>query len=701
VTPVHDPVFAFGAQYYRVPGPPPEDWARDLHRMREHGCNAVRFWASWSWVHRAPGSFDFADLDRLMDLAAEAGLRVLINVILENAPSWLDRAAPEARYVAHDGQAVTLNGAINTPGGGWPGLCFDNVAVREAAEAYLRAVVARYRDHPALAWWDVWNEPHLEPTWSFPDKLFCYCPGSLARFDAWLRERYRDLDSLNRAWARRFTGWHEVAPPRARETFPDLLDWREFWLRNLGDWLAWRARVVREADPGHPVLTHVASSAYLGTLTKNVWDEWLLSDPVDVYGTSSFPRWLMGGDPVVHLFHLEATRAAARGKPFWQSELEGGRGRREGLASAPHPSPGEVRMWIWNAIATGAKGVLFWQWRPERLGPESPGYGLCTPAGEPSGRTAAAAEMAALIDRFGELRGSVPVDPRVGLVVSRKAALLADASEQSMDVYAQALLGAYRAFTDHDVPVELVHEDQLAAAGVPAHLDALYWPLPQYLEAPVARALEAFVARGGRLVAETSPGQHVEGTLLATRVPSHGLDRLFGAVEVESDTTDRVTVKVGGFGGVQGAWLTSEFRPAGGTPAGSFDDGAPAVVHNQHGEGTAVLVATLPSLAYEQGRDPATGRWIAACGDPDAARDPARGLLTRVHRHRDGVLVFALNWGADPVATALPAPDAALAFDRASDGIRALPGDGLAVDLPPLHGAVAVLRRRDQPRGQS
>jgi len=26
--------------------------------------------------------------------------------------------------------------------------------------------------------------------------------------------------------------------------------------------------------------------------------------------------------------------------------------------------------WIWNAIASGARGVVFWQWRPELLGPD-------------------------------------------------------------------------------------------------------------------------------------------------------------------------------------------------------------------------------------------------------------------------------------------------------------------------------------------
>lgn len=686
--------YVFGAQYYRPPNPPAADWARDLARMRQHGMNTVKYWASWSWIHRARDVFDFDELDELMDLAAEQDLAVVINLILENAPYWLEREAPEARYHDHEGNAFTLTAAINTPGGGWPGLCFDNPQPRAAATAFLRAVVDRYQDHPALTVWDVWNEPHLEPTWYYPDRLYCYCDASVASFRHWLEERYRTVERLNQAWYRRYSDWGEVSPPRTFETYPDQLDWYEFWLWNLRRWLEWKASVVREGDSTHPLMTHVASSAYLGTLTTNIWDEWLLAEPVDLFGTSSFPRWLMNDDPTVHLFHLEMTRDAANGRPFWQAELQGGRGRREGKRSTPHPSPEQISTWVWSALATGAKGVLFWQWRPELLGPESPGYGLCTPAGEPTERSRAAQKIARLVERFPELRNSRPLPSDVAILVSRKTPLLAYASERTMDSYSEALLGAYRAFIDADVPVRLIHEDTIEAVGVPRDLAAFYWPMPAYVSDAMAAAVIEFVRAGGTVVAEAGPGQYTTGGHYSPLTPPHGLVDLFGAVVAESDvaSSEIIPVQQGEGRRVQGAWLIDRLHPRGGQVIASFPDESPAVVRNHFGQGVAYLIATYPSLAYERLRDVETGSWIASLAGSRALPDRPRGLHLRIHETDDARLIFALNWASQSVTYLIPTTARLL---RAAPGIDSRDAQ-LVVRLDPHTASLAVVEKEVQ-----
>jgi beta-galactosidase len=688
------PPFVFGTQYYRPPNPPRGDWARDLARIRETGMNTVKFWACWSWMHRAPGAIDFDELDELMEIASKNELAVVLNTILENAPYWLERQAPDARYVADDGQAIQLTAAINTPGGGWPGLCFDNEVARETAAEYLAALVERYQRHPALAVWDVWNEPHLEPTWYHRDRLFCYCEASREAFRAWLERKYGGLDELNAAWARRYSDWLEVEPPRVLETYPDLIDWHEFWLKNLRSWLEWKAAIVRRVDPGHPVMTHVASSAYLGTLVENVWDEWLLSVPVDLFGTSSFPRWLMDDDPVIHLFHLEMTRDAAAGKPFWQAELQGGRGRREGLTSSPHPDPQRLKMWIWNALAVGAKGVLFWQWRPELLGPESPGYGLCTPSGELTERTVAAAEMAAMIADFPELATSQPIPASVGIVVSRQTALVALASDRSMEVYARALLGTYRAFVDFNVPVRLLHEDEIALGGVPLDLEGLYWPLPLVCERPVASHLREFVERGGTLVAEAAPAHYTEGGWCATVIPGHGLTEVFGAQEVESDIAEEIRVELSD-AVIQGRWLRERLAPTSGEVVGRFADRSPAVVRNRIG-GVAILVGTVVSLAYDTTRDRASGEWIATLAGQRALTHTREQGLTRLHESDDTHLLFTLNWADEPLRSVLPLPSKGMKCYRSTRTVRTNNAE-IEVDLPPLGAALVAIREEVTP----
>jgi beta-galactosidase len=136
--------------------------------MHDQGFNTVKLWCCWSWMNPEPGRFDFDDIDELMDLAAKHELAVVLNTILENCPYWLEARHPEARYVDNEDRPVPLAAAMNTPGGGWPGLCFDNDHVWEAAQQFLAALTARYGEHGALSFWDVWNRiwsrPHISRT---------------------------------------------------------------------------------------------------------------------------------------------------------------------------------------------------------------------------------------------------------------------------------------------------------------------------------------------------------------------------------------------------------------------------------------------------------------------------------------------------------------------------------------------------------
>lgn len=641
-----------GAQYYRPPNPPRADWERDLGRMRAAGMTTVKFWACWSWMGASPDAVDFADLDELMDLAHRSGLGVVINTILENAPYELERRWPEARYLDHEDRPVALTAAMNTPGGGWPGLCFDHAGVREAAGGFLAALVARYHGHPALRGWDVWNEPHLEPASYFPTRLYCYCPASLSRFRSWLRERYATIGALNAAWERRFTDWEQVAPPRVFEAVPDMLDWRRFWFDNLAGQLAWRAETVRAADPGHPVMTHVALSGFTGQLATHTLDEYALSGPVDVFGTSAFPTWLMADDHVEHLFNLDTARGAAGGKPFWQAELQGGRGRRDGRRSTGHPAPDVVRLWIWNSLAAGASGVMFWQWRPELLGPESPGYGLCTPSGEVSPRVAAVAGMAP-IATHPALAGRTVAPPDVAVLVSRRAALHAFATDRTMDLYRDAVLGAYRLFVDAGLAVAVLHEDQVARDGVPADVTRLYWPMPAVSDERLDAALKAFTDAGGRLVAEAAPGEYTPTGRRRPIVPGGGLAELFGVRQVDADIVSGSVIALGSRR-LRGEWQRETLDPVDAEVLGTFTGtGSPAVTRRFSGAGSATLIATYASLAYAAEPEAETRTAVAGLLDATPTGlatwdSPGPGLIHRGARLADGrQAVVLVNWTHD------------------------------------------------------
>jgi Beta-galactosidase/Beta-galactosidase trimerisation domain len=405
-------------------------------------------------------------------------------------------------------------------------------------------------------------------------------------------------------------------------------------------------------------MTHVALSGHLGQLATHTLDEFDLADCIDVFGTSSFPTWLMGNDPVEHLFNLETARDAAAGKPFWQAELQGGRGRRAGAASTPHPTSSQVESWMWNAIATGARGVMFWQWRPELLGPESPGYGLCTPAGELTERATTAGSLARQFRANDELGGTTPAPSPIAIIVSRDTALLTYATDRTLDMYADAIAGAHRLLTDAGVPLRFLHAETIASHGVPDSVEAIWWPMPLVAGRALYAALDTFVCAGGNLIAEASPGQHDEHGWC---VPSPDYRRdLFGAVIIDSNIVAGPTITLANGAQIRGAWQEDTIRTLTAAVFGVGSHGGTAATRNARGAGHATLIGTFTSLDYHTRRDAQTRDSFASllCEGLDrpiwkwARQRP--GLVARVLERADGPgVLVAVNHTRETAAITL------------------------------------------------
>jgi hypothetical protein len=58
-------------------------------------------------------------------------------------------------------------------------------------------------------------------------------------------KRYQNLEALNGTWNRAYSSWEDVKPPIRFGTYPDMIDWRHFWLENHAGWLESRAHAVK------------------------------------------------------------------------------------------------------------------------------------------------------------------------------------------------------------------------------------------------------------------------------------------------------------------------------------------------------------------------------------------------------------------------------------------------------------------------
>lgn len=530
--------FVYGTQFFRVPNPPRE-WRRPLLEKiaRQHEFNTVRIYPTWDYFNPAPGVYDFEQIDEVMTACDELGLQVLLGIVLETAPYWLERKHPDARYVDARGRAQVLGGSPAQLSGGWPGLCMDAPPVREQAAAFVGALVAAAAKHPSLFAYDVWNEPRLEPAASrdlyagVPERLFCYCEHSHRAFRVWLERRYGDVERLNDAWVRRFTAFDEVAPPRHHGTYADWVDWRRFCIDSQTDQMAFRVGILRAQDAGRLIESHTAHCPPMdGGSAAALWatDPWALADHCDVWGASLFPGMFPRQPLALDAQRLDIVRSNARGKDFWLTEIQGG-ATSQGVTRGPVWRPQDVRTWAWLAVAAGARGILYWGYHAEATGREAGGYGLVDRAGRDTERSREAEHVWRHIrDQEAVILGYRP-SPGVAVLYDVDTSLLDFAMEGDDHRVAESHRGYYRAIWESDVWADYVRPADLAALS-PGLLIVPWHPIGK---ASTIASLRGYLKRGGTVLLEARFGLFDEEMRQNPHVPPLGLAELFGYEEDE------------------------------------------------------------------------------------------------------------------------------------------------------------------------
>jgi beta-galactosidase len=323
--------------------------------MQEAGVNLVSLGIfSWSRLEPEEGRYDFEWLDRIMDMLHEGGVSVDLATATASPPPWMSHQHPEMLPITADG--------VRLWHGGRQHYCPSSPVYRSGAEHLCAALADRYTKHPALAMWHVGNEYGCHVA-------ACYCDVSAEAFRAWLRERYESVEDLNRAWgtdfwSQRYSDWDEVIPPRRTPTWTNpsqQLDFMRFSSDELLACYQVERDVLTKKSPGMPVTTNFMR--FFKPLDYWKWAEHedIVSD--DVYQDPADPeagmRAAMAGDLM---------RSLGRGRPWVLMEQTSNRVNWRDVNVAK--LPGQMRLWSYQAVARGADGVMFFQWRQSRAGAE-------------------------------------------------------------------------------------------------------------------------------------------------------------------------------------------------------------------------------------------------------------------------------------------------------------------------------------------
>jgi beta-galactosidase GanA len=264
------------------------------------------------------GEIDFAYIEEYLDLAAKHGLKSGLLFHLHGAPEWAVAKHKSYWYVDEEGRPFEPSPRPNTPSGGWPGLCPDNKEVQALEERFIAPVVKRFGEHPALAFWEPINEPHMWVDFTKnPNFCFCFCEASRAEFVEWLKVKYKELGAIEEAWGRRISRWEELRPPTWRTSFADWCDWRDFSADRIAFLVARRADLIRRHSP-RPVIGHAwgGGAVTCASLGAMAFDDWRNSKALDQWGCSAFPSKF--DDSLAPGARHRRTRAGGRGQELWQ-----------------------------------------------------------------------------------------------------------------------------------------------------------------------------------------------------------------------------------------------------------------------------------------------------------------------------------------------------------------------------------------------
>ena len=342
---------------------PRSQWTRDLDHIAKLGFDFTHY-AEFAWTFLEPeeNRFDFAWLDDAIDLAAKAGLRVILGTPSAAPPSWMGTRYPEVYRVDEHGRRHEHGIRAE--------VSLANPTYAAFVDRVVTTLAERYGRDRRVWGWQIDNEPG-----TFSD----YSDSARDAFRRWLRDKYGDVDRMNAAWggsfwSTRYGAFDEVRIPNATLAAEDklsphaLLDFARYQADTTARFLDRQAAIIRR---------HAGDKQWVTTNYTNVTTS---TDPrrstgLDFVTFTLYPvagANILGGESYaignpVRLMEAAAYYRTITGT-FGVMELQPGQVNWGGVN--PQPAPGAVAMWIWHAFGAGASLLSSYRYRHPLRGSE-------------------------------------------------------------------------------------------------------------------------------------------------------------------------------------------------------------------------------------------------------------------------------------------------------------------------------------------
>jgi beta-galactosidase len=517
-----------GAAYYPEHWPR-ERWPEDIRLMREAGLSVIRM-AEFAWSTMEPdaGVFVFDWLDEAIGLLADAGIDTVLGTPTAAPPAWLVQQHPDLMAVDERGRRVQFGNRCH--------YCVNSPDFHEAARRIAQAMGQRFGKHPSVIGWQLDNEYNR----------VCYCDRCLARFREHLQASYGSVDALNEAWTTRYwsqtyTSWDQIPIPIGPHHPSLMLEFRRFVTES---YRRFQRLVIDELRPHLPPDVWITHN-FMGWF--GAFDHYAVSEDLDMVSWD----WYIGTG---HHDYLSsgATHDLTRGfkrRNFWVMETQVGHTNHTAISN--DLNKGEARAMAWHAVAHGADGVLYWQWRMALGGQEQYWGTIVDQSGQPRPYFD---EIRCLAHEFASVKpllaGTVPVAEVAILNSYDSRWAIHDQRQHEEFDYVAHLNNYYRPLAARNIAADIIAAD----TSLDGYKLVIAPAMIIQSECQATRFTE-FVERGGHLVLTIRTGmKDNRGALLPIRQP--GALRDLAGVEVEDyfSLLGPVPVAAAWFGGESRIW---------------------------------------------------------------------------------------------------------------------------------------------------
>lgn len=510
----------------------------DLRLMKLANVNTMTVGIfAWSALEPTEGNYNFEWLDKIIDDVYNQGGRVILATPSGARPAWMSEKYPEVLRT-NDRREKMLHGGRHNH-------CFSSPIYREKTQKMNYKLAERYGNHPALIMWHVSNEYSGD----------CHCELCQENFRAWLKNKYKTIENVNKAWwgpfwSHTYTDWSQIESPSSigENAVHGLnLDWKRFVTDQTIDFYENEAKPLREITPNVPITTNfMADTDDLIPFQSLNYEKF--SKYVDILSWDCYPAWHNDWETTKDLAtkvgFINDLYRSLKQQPFLIMECTPSGVNWHNVNKAKRP--GMHTLASMQLLAHGSDSVLYFQWRKSRGSSEKFHGAVVDHDNSEENRVfKEVSQVGEILDKIKEIKGSMK-QSKVAIIYDwENDWALKDAQGFGKDSrrYPQTLQSHYKYFWDKNISVDVVTPQQDLSK-----YSLVVAPMMYMMTEETMDRFRDYVKSGGVLV-----GSYLSGLVNKTDLTYLGgwpkiLQETYGIDAKEIDTLypkDRNSIKFG------------------------------------------------------------------------------------------------------------------------------------------------------------